>query len=356
MWDSQETLVNGIDSSLTEAVKGLNQEPTEVIFGLPNSWLIEDGAKIHPTKKGVIGKILKELNLKPLGMVNIADAIIAHLKTQEGVPPTAILLEIYPLKVVVSLVTTGKIVATEEVGRSDDLSRDVEEGLARVEVEKLPARFILTDGSNLENEVQQITSYPWTEKLPFLHLPKVQSLPIDFSIRSIALAGGSEVAKSLGLEVTVQKREEEMDNLDFVPEEEPKEEIIQEEDIVTPTKTPLVLPSFKMPTLPPIKVPKFSLPKLSFPQIRIPKWSYALLITIPIFLLLASLIVFQLFFVQYNLLVVMNPKRISKTVNISLASSQKEDTPTLIGNKQTFTETASETAPTTGEATVGVDV
>lgn len=349
MWDSQETLINGIDSSLTEAVKGLNQEPTEVIFGLPNSWLIEDGAKIHPTKKGVIGKILKELNLKPLGMVNIADAIIAHLKTQEGVPPTAILLEIYPLKVVVSLVTTGKIVATEEVGRSDDLSRDVEEGLARVEVEKLPARFILTDGSNLENEVQQITSYPWTEKLPFLHLPKVQSLPIDFSIRSIALAGGSEVAKSLGLEVAVQKKEEEIDSLDFVPEEEPREEIIQDE----PTKVTPALPTFKMPTLPPIKIPKFSLPKLSLPQIKLPKWSYALLVAVPIFLILISLIVFQLFFVQYNLLVVMNPKRVSKTVNISLASSQKDDTPTLIGNKQTFTQTASETAPTTGEATVG---
>lgn len=375
MWDSEETLVNGIDSSLTEAVKGLNQEPTEVIFGLPNSWLIEDGAKIHPTKKGLIGKILKELNLKPLGMVNIADAIIAHLKTQEGVPPTAILLEIYPLKVVVSLVSTGKVMAIEEVGRSDDLSRDVEEGLARIEVEKLPARFILTDGSDLENEVQQITSYPWTEKLPFLHLPKVQPLPIDFSIRSIALAGGGEVAKSLGLESTPAPQTqtfktppiEDLPNLGFVPEEVVEEiveeEIIQEEssnlvipDLPEPPTAPkksFKLPAIKIPSFSGFKLPKFSLPKFSFPKTSVPKWSYALFAGVPILLILVGLLVFQLFFVQYNLLVVMNPKRISKIVNITLATSSKDGTPTLIGEKQTFTQSASETAPTTGEATVG---
>ena len=199
LWDTEDSLINGVDASLTEAIRGIDTEPDRVIFGLPDSWLVEN--RIHPTKQKLIKRLIKELDLKAIGMVTITEAIVSHLKTQEGVPPTVILLEIYPSKVIVSLVNLGEIQAQEEVGRSDDLARDVEEGLARFEAEKLPARFVLTNGGDLENEEQQIIGYSWTEKLPFIHLPKVQVLPIDFSIRAIALSGGSEAAKAIGLEI-----------------------------------------------------------------------------------------------------------------------------------------------------------
>ncbi|MBI1871824.1 hypothetical protein HYS10_00190, partial [Candidatus Collierbacteria bacterium] len=154
LWDSENSLINGVDASLTSATKGLAVQPDRVIFGLPDSWLVEN--KIHSTKQKLVQRLIKDLNLKPIGLVTISEAIVSQLKSQEGIPPTAILLEIYPSKVIVSLVNVGQIQALEEVGRSDDLARDVEEGLARFEVEKLPARFILTNGSDLENEEQQI--------------------------------------------------------------------------------------------------------------------------------------------------------------------------------------------------------
>lgn len=193
LWDSQESLLNGIDASLTSAVKDLPIQPKEIIFGLPESWL-EDN-KIHPSKTNLIKQIIKELNLKPIGMVTIAQAIIQHLKNTEGVPPTATLLEIYPTKAIVTVVKLGKIKASEEVGRSGDLAKDVEEALTRIDTDQFPPRFLLTNGSNLENEQQQLVSHSWQEKLPFLHLPKVEILPIDFSIKAVALAGGIEAAK-----------------------------------------------------------------------------------------------------------------------------------------------------------------
>src|SRR3989344_4513251 len=176
LWDTEDSLINGVDASLTEAIRGIDTEPDRVIFGLPDSWLVEN--RIHPTKQKLIKRLIKELDLKAIGMVTITEAIVSHLKTQE------------------------------EVGRSDDLARDVEEGLARFEAEKLPARFVLTNGGDLENEEQQIIGYSWTEKLPFIHLPKVQVLPIDFSIRAIALSGGSEAAKSLGLSIAASEEPE----------------------------------------------------------------------------------------------------------------------------------------------------
>ena len=206
MWDSQESLINGIDASLTNAVKDLPSQPNEIILGLPEHWLEKD--KIHPSKTTLIKQILKELSLKPLGMVTVTQAIIHHLKVAEGVPPTAILLEVYPTKVTVTVVKLGEIKASEEVGRSGDISKDVEEALTRLNMKQLPPRFLLTNGSNLENEQQQLISYSWKEKLSFLHLPKVEVLPIDFSIEAIALSGGLEVIKVLGVGIEQKELKE----------------------------------------------------------------------------------------------------------------------------------------------------
>lgn len=350
MWDSEETLINGVDSSLTEAVRGLDQKPDEVILGLPNSWLVEDGTKIHQSKKAIINKVIKELGLKPIGMVNIADAIIAYLKVQEGVPPTAILLEIYNLKVVVSLISTGQTVASEDVVRSDDLARDVEEGLARIEVDKLPARFILTDGSNMENEVQQITSYPWTEKLPFLHLPKVQALPIDFSIKAIALAGGTEAAKSLGLEIAQPTPKNDLETVGFSLESNVAGPVFEEVEETVEEPIPEPKPKLKIN----FKLPHFTLPPLpKLPTIKISKLAYLLFLLIPLILIPLALAFYQLFIVKYDLLLVMDPKRVSKSIDITVAESQKPDSPTLIAQKKNLSASASESAPTTGEVTVG---
>lgn len=204
MWDSQESLINGIDASLTSAVKDIEEQPDEIIFGLPESWL--DGDKIHSSKTVLIKEIIKELALKPLGMVTVTQAIIHHLKNSEGVPPTAILLEIYPTKITTTVVKLGQIKASEEVGRSGDIAKDVEEALVRMGIDQFPSRFLLTNGSNLENEQQQLLSHSWSEKLSFLHLPKVEILPIDFSIQSVALTGGAEAVKSLGMDVNFSKK------------------------------------------------------------------------------------------------------------------------------------------------------
>src|SRR3972149_3207039 len=53
-----------------------------------------------------------------------------------------------------------------------------------------------------EGVKQQLLSPPWQSpqtRLPFLHFPKIETLPTDFTIRALALAGGTEVALSLGL-------------------------------------------------------------------------------------------------------------------------------------------------------------
>jgi len=221
-WEDEDSLINGVDASLEQAVKVIKSEPRKVVFGLPDSWI--DEGKVHITKTKLISRLVKELGLDPIGRVPINSAIAHYMKKLEGIPPTAILLEIYITKVVVSVIEKGEITSSEETARSDDLAQDVEEGLTVIGKEKLPTRFILTNGGALEEEEQRITSHPWQERLPFQHMPKVEVLSIDFSIRAVALTGGTEAVQYLTGTIKEDSSQDSLPHEEtniYVPEEIP---------------------------------------------------------------------------------------------------------------------------------------
>jgi len=361
LWDSEDSLINGTDASLTEAIKGLASQPDRVILGLPESWLVDN--KVHPTKQKIIKRLKDDLSIRPIGVVTITEAVIRHLREQEGIPPTAILLEIYPSKVIVTLVNTGEKQAIEEVGRSDDLARDVEEGLARFDAEKLPARFILTNGSDLSDEEQQIVSYPWTEKLPFIHIPKVQVLPIDFSIRAIALSGGAEAAKSLGIEIAEENQ----------PQAEPAQDSAvesvtsdfsslgfklegEEEAPSETTETLAEEPTPKTGLL--SKFGKLRLGQLSLPRPRLPALNFsprALLFAPLVLLVLLTLSITAYYFLQgrVKITLAVSPARRDQVIDIAIGTNPVADLLTVPATKKTISAKASDSLSTTGEAVVG---
>ena len=397
MWEDEESLINGVDASITEAVKNIKPEPHRIIFGLPESWLGDEG--IHPTKRNLISKIVNELKLTPIGVVPTTQAIAHFLKQKEGIPPTAILLEIYNTKVVVSVVKLGKVEATEEVGVSGDLARDVEEGLARMEFESLPARFLLTDGGALEDEQQQILSYPWQERLPFIHMPKVEILPVDLSVRAVALAGGTEAAQHLGLEVktplveTEERSEKiksdtaniyipdnkpvaDLENLGFTFEETPPpDEIPEEKEIIPVQETDSDIQINEMPSVvddearfavgDDSSMPSKPRPKLNLKKL-IPSFTHSLANKFPssskkMPLALAALALFALigipayyfFLGSAKIKVFVNPEKFTREIEIAIAQVAQPDLPTLIAQKETVSGSAKEEVATTGETTVG---
>lgn len=231
-WESEEELIEAVDASLSSAaeklpVEGEVREPDKVVFGLPFDWV--EGEKIVEDKLKVLKKLSEKLDLKPAGFVVITEAIVHHLKTTEGVPPTIILIRLGKQKISVGLVRIGKILGPKLIDKSANLADDLIEGLSRLESqEPLPARILLFNGEDkLEEARQQLVNYPWLEKkgagVEFLHLPKVEILPLNFDIEAIALAGGKEVAKAAGLVLEEKPKEEEEEK------EEEKEEVLEEE-------------------------------------------------------------------------------------------------------------------------------
>lgn len=199
-WDGQAALLTAADESLSVALEGIDPEPNQAVLGLPDSWV--NGTVINDEAKKLLKVLAEKLELKFVGFVVTSEAIAVEMKRQEGTPLTAILLTMTETEVNVQVIHLGKVLGAELVGRSQDIGADVEEGLARMKIsEPLPARMILNDGHlDLEAIRQNLLSYDWQGRLNFLHVPKIDILEREFSIRAVAQAGGSEAASSLGLE------------------------------------------------------------------------------------------------------------------------------------------------------------
>lgn len=263
-WDGQDkdSLLKAADRSLSQASEGLRPEPNGVIFGLPETWVEKDA--INQEKKIYLKLLCEELALKPLGFVVTDTAIIAYLKIEEGMPISAILMQLSSSEINLTLVKMGKIIGSQLVGRSGDLGADAEEGLSRFEkVDAFPARIILYNGGgDFEESKQQLLSYDWEEKLPFIHFPKVESLSSEVTVRAVALAGGSEVAQSLGIEVKVQARPEAetAETLGFVTGEDAAAAAVKEE--VPETEPTTEKPKIKIqPLVDKLKKIKIRLPR-----------------------------------------------------------------------------------------------
>lgn len=232
--DTDEAILQAVDKSLSIAAKDFEEEPNEVIFGLPESWVGTDG--IAESKKPYLKTLTKSLDLKPVGFVVTTEAIVHHLRLKEGGPPSTILTYLTEAEVVVSVVKQGEILGTHVVGRSDDLCKDVEEGLARFgQIGDLPSRIIVYDGNvDLETAKQTLINYDW-KGVNFLHFPKIEDLDAHSSITAVAIAGGTEVAKSLGIQVEDKKQEV----ISSIEEELAPQETMSPEDFgfIDPRKT-----------------------------------------------------------------------------------------------------------------------
>lgn len=201
-WDGDvattNELIQAVDATISSATEGFDLEPDEIVLGLANAWV--DSSGIKQSKKDLIKSICRELTLKPIGYVVIADTIVKYLKMQEGTPPTSLLIQVDRRTVTLSLVELGGIKYTVSVGSSDEISSDVAEAITRLPKDiSLPSRFILVSAmENTSDLVQALTAYDWQKSFSFLHTPKIEALPKDVEVHATAVAGGSEVAASLG--------------------------------------------------------------------------------------------------------------------------------------------------------------
>lgn len=223
---SEEELLSVLDKAVSLAEKNLPEgvESQKTIFGIKESWV--ENEKIKKDYLAKLKKISDELDFKPMGFLVISEAISHLLQKEEGAPTTAILAEINQKNITISLIRGGKIVETKSAPPQESIPETVDKLLHHFTgSEILPARIILFDGGN-ENLQQEFIGHTWSKSLPFLHLPQVTSLPLNFDARAVlngaAMQMGFEVLETSLTKATKEDRKESVEHLE--PEQEGQEQ------------------------------------------------------------------------------------------------------------------------------------
>ncbi len=197
-YSSLDDLISLTDKLLDKVLGDREIEPQKILFGVPSSWLVDGSLKEEYLK--ILRRLTKELDLTPMAYVESSLALVHFLENREGVPPTAILIGFEPHHLTVTVVRAGKLDGVKIVARGEKSGVGIEKALLTfVEVETLPSKILLYDDSedSLENLKNQLLSFSWMSKLSFLHFPKIEILQSQAEIKSVCLAGASEIESSI---------------------------------------------------------------------------------------------------------------------------------------------------------------
>lgn len=258
-----EALLQAADAAVSTCLGERQLPGVQTIFGVSPDWA--DDGKIIPEKLQILRKLCKDLDLRPLGYVQLFEALENYLKETEGAPLTAILVGLDGDNGWVTVFRAGKNLGTFPLSSGEHIAVRVESALREfTQLEVLPARIILYDGRrDLKDLEEKITAHPWTKSLPFLHFPRVEVISGDLLVKAVAIAGGTQMGGKI-----------EMAGEPEAPAPEPGQQTESEVAEISAEEAGFFqeIPQAGI-TVPKVNIslPKVSLPKFSFPKVTLPK-------------------------------------------------------------------------------------
>lgn len=195
-YKGESDLVSSTDPLLSKVLGTKEIEVEKILFGVPDSWLLEDDLKEEYLK--LLRGVVKELELQPMAYVATSHALAHFLEKKENVPTTAILVGFEQKHLSVTVVRAGKLDGTKLITRSQEPGVDIEKALLTfTQVETLPSKILIyvtsEEFEKLEKIKEELLAYSWMSKLSFLHFPKIEILEKNLEIKSVCFAGGFEI-------------------------------------------------------------------------------------------------------------------------------------------------------------------
>lgn len=192
-----EELLQTLDRIISHAEESLPSdiETHKTIFGLEDTWVEEKKIKHDYLQR--LKKISTELDLKPIGFIVISEAIAHLLQKEEGAPVSAILVEINKKRLKLSLLRSGEVIESQTGEIAENTPQSVDNLLKHFKsAEIFPSRLLLHSTKN-HDLTQEFLDHSWSKSLPFLHMPQVSRLPLNFDLSSIAFGAATQ----LGLQI-----------------------------------------------------------------------------------------------------------------------------------------------------------
>ena len=113
-WKTDEELIASADGVLSSGVESIpdgTEEPTETVFGLPSTWVVEGSIKEGYLEK--IKIICERLSLKPAGFVVVGEAVAHFLKSKDEASLSANIIYIGSHSIEISTYAEGQSIKTE---------------------------------------------------------------------------------------------------------------------------------------------------------------------------------------------------------------------------------------------------
>lgn len=355
-----------VSDKLLDEVLGENEvEPRKILFGVPDHFLQDEDLKEEYLK--LLRGIVKELELEPMAYVATSHAILHFLEKKEGVPTTAILVGFDSRHLEVTVARAGRLDGTRVIERGENSGADIEKALLQfTDVETLPSKILIYGENREEMEKLKalLLSFTWMSKLSFLHFPKIETLEEEVTVKSICLAGASEINGDVIYAQNIQETKKEMVTKMIEKEpEEPKESTKESDQAVGGTlgfivgdvseieesnlalQLPAAVEIAEEETVKKFNWKKF-LPKLNFKN-------RGLVISVAV---LAILILAYLFLPKAEVKIFVEPKVLEKDTQVTAdpaAKSVNEESKIIPGQSIETEVSGSSKEPSSGKKTVG---
>ncbi|MDO8657977.1 MAG: baseplate J/gp47 family protein [Candidatus Levybacteria bacterium] len=183
-----------LDKAISEAENSLpeNTETKKTVFGVKENWVEESRIKKEYLLK--LKKVCDLLGLTPIGFLVIDEAIAHLLQKEEGVPLSAILVEIDNKNVSVSLIKASKIKETKRAKIEDSIPITTDKILHTfTSHEILPSRIIIYNSKDDEKLSQEFIKHSWSKSLPFLHVPQIKTLSKGFDAKAVLFGAATQM-------------------------------------------------------------------------------------------------------------------------------------------------------------------
>lgn len=191
-----EELLTVLDKTISRAEETLppSVETESTVFGVKESW-VED-KKIKKEYLSKLKRICDELSLKPIGFMVISEAISHLIQKEEGAPLSAVLADITPTHVSLSLFRAGKILESNSAEITGSVTQTVDKLLHHFTVDVLPSRIVLLNDTPNENLAQEFIAHHFSKSIPFLHVPQISVLPNGFDGKAMVYGAADQMGLS----------------------------------------------------------------------------------------------------------------------------------------------------------------
>lgn len=216
-YSEQKTAVVRLDESLQELGEE-SEKINEIVFALEHNWM-KKGSLVGD-KKNLLHALVTDLALKPVGFVLQSEAIVQH-SLNHNPHFSAIVLLLNQTKVMVTVVSQGKVISVETVGKSADIGSDLKEAFARFVKNKdeahlpgklLCASFVLTEAEIVDIQ-QKLLDMDW-QGIPFVQTPTIDVVKPELAASIIAEQAGqathTDLAKASNLASVAEATSEEL--------------------------------------------------------------------------------------------------------------------------------------------------